>query len=181
MGSAAAQTIDRSDLREPRLTEVQRQILDDTDGLRVDFAIDRMVDEAIAEAGADDFDDADGFFDRLRAHVHAIEADEGLRQLNRLTLRQRIVRLLRNRLSLNDLLRRYPEISSLAIEKPFIVVGMPRSWHHPPGESALVLLTRDGGHCPIGKARNRFRPRNGGPTCSGWTHATCAPSGNTKP
>ncbi len=46
-----------------------------------------------------------------------------------------MVRLLRNRLSLTDLLKRHPEIESIPIEKPFIVVGMPRS-----GTTHLVNL-----------------------------------------
>ena len=46
-----------------------------------------------------------------------------------------MVRLLRNRLSLTDLIKRYPEIESIPIEKPFIVVGMPRS-----GTTHLVNL-----------------------------------------
>ena len=83
----------------------------------------------------DDLDDTDGFGDRLTAHVAAIEADHGLTQLIRSTLRQRVVRLLRNRLSLTDLIKRYPEIESIPIEKPFIVVGMPRS-----GTTHLVNL-----------------------------------------
>ena len=53
----------------------------------------------------------------------------------RSSLRQRVVRLLRNRLSLTELLKRYPEIEAIPIEKPFIVVGMPRS-----GTTHLVNL-----------------------------------------
>ena len=69
----------------------------------------------------------------------AIEADTGLRQLSRNTLRSRIVRLLETGLSLTDLLKRYPEITAIPIEKPIIVVGMPRS-----GTTHLVnLLAED--------------------------------------
>ncbi|MGD1283200.1 sulfotransferase [Mycobacterium seoulense] len=134
MGSAV-DDIDFDDLTAPKLTDVQRQILEFTEAKVVDFDIDRMVAEAIAQAGADDLDDVDGFGDRLAAHVAAIEADEGLRQLTRSSLRQRVVRLLRNRLSLTELLKRYPEIEAVPIEKPFIVVGMPRS-----GTTHLVNL-----------------------------------------
>ena len=77
----------------------------------------------------------DGFWERVKAYVGAIEADDGLTQLIRGTLRQRVVRLLRNRLSLTELLKRHPEIESIPIEKPFIVVGMPRS-----GTTHLVNL-----------------------------------------
>ncbi len=94
-----------------------------------------MLAEAVEQAGVGDLDDTDGFGGRLAAHVAAIEADDGLRQLARSTLRQRVVRLLRNRLSLTELIKRYPEIESIPIEKPIIVVGMPRS-----GTTHLVNL-----------------------------------------
>ncbi|CDO85857.1 hypothetical protein AWC29_10410 [Mycobacterium triplex] len=137
MGSAGPDIadIDFDDLTSPRLTEVQQQILEFTEAKRVEFDIGRMLAEAVEQAGADDLDDTDGFADRLIAHVGAIEADGGLRQLTRSTLRQRVVRLLRNRLSLTELIKRYPEIESIRIEKPFIVVGMPRS-----GTTHLVNL-----------------------------------------
>jgi hypothetical protein len=128
--------IDFDDLTSPRLTDVQRQILEFTEAKRVDIDIDRMLAEAVEQAGgAADLDDTDGFGERLTAHVAAIEADEGLTQLTRASLRQRVVRLLRNRLSLTELVTRYPEIESIPIEKPFIVVGMPRS-----GTTHLVNL-----------------------------------------
>lgn len=135
----AVDDIDFDDLTAPRLTDVQRQILEFTEAKPIALDIDRMLSEAIEQtglpAGAVDLDDTDGFADRLRVHVGAIEADEGLRRLTRGSLRQRIVRLLRNRLSLTELIRRYPEIESIPIEKPFIVVGMPRS-----GTTHLVNL-----------------------------------------
>jgi hypothetical protein len=128
--------IDFDDLTSPKLTEVQRQVLQFTEAKHIEFDIEQMLAEAIDQAGVgDDLDDADGFGDRLTAHVAAIEADEGLTQLTRSALRQRVVRLLRNRLSLTDLIKRYPEIESIPMEKPFIVVGMPRS-----GTTHLVNL-----------------------------------------
>ncbi|BBX41212.1 sulfotransferase family protein [Mycobacterium simiae] len=127
--------LDFDDLTSPRLTDIQRQILEFTEARPVYFDIDRMLAQAVEQAGAEDLDDTDGFGDRLRAHVAAIEADDGLRQLTRSTLRQRVVRLLRNRLSLTELIKRYPEIESITIENPFIVVGMPRS-----GTTHLVNL-----------------------------------------
>jgi hypothetical protein len=127
--------IDFDDLASPELTDVQRQILEFTEARPVELDVDQMLSEAIKQAGYDDLDDADGFSDRLAAHLAAIEADRGLTQLTRSALRQRVVRLLRNRLSLTDLIKRYPEIESIPIEKPFIVVGMPRS-----GTTHLVNL-----------------------------------------
>ncbi len=130
--------IDLDDLTSPRLTDVQRQILEFTEARPVEFDIDEMLAEAVDQAAVgDDLDDTDGFSDRLTAHVDAIESDDGLTQLTRSSLRQRVVRLLRNRLSLTELIKRYPEIESIPIEKPFIVVGMPRS-----GTTHLVNLDR---------------------------------------
>lgn len=130
-----AEDIDFDDLASPQLTDVQRQILEFTEARQVEFDIDTMLSEARQQAGVTDLDDTDGYTDRLSAHVAAIERDDGLRQLSRSTLRQRVVRLLRNRLSLTELLKRFPEIESIPIEKPFIVVGMPRS-----GTTHLVNL-----------------------------------------
>jgi len=140
MGSAGPDVadieIDFDDLTAPRLTDVQRQIVEFTEARPVDLDVGRMRAEALEQAGGpEDLDEADGFADRLAAHVAAIGADEGLRQLTRGSLRQRVVRLLRNRLSLTELLRRYPEIESIPIENPFVVVGMPRS-----GTTHLVNL-----------------------------------------
>jgi hypothetical protein len=133
--SSAVGDIDFDDLTSPKLTDVQRQILEFTESKHVDFDIDQMLVEAVEQARADDLDDTDGVSERLAMHVGAIEADRGLTQLTRSTLRQRVVRLLRNRLSLIDLIKRYPEIESIPIEQPFIVVGMPRS-----GTTHLVNL-----------------------------------------
>jgi hypothetical protein len=128
--------IDFDDLTSPVLTDVQRDILKFTEAKRVELDVDQMLGEAIEQASVGaELDDTGGFGDRLTAHLAAIEADQGLTQLSRSTLRQRVVRLLRNRLSLTDLLQRYPEIESIQIEKPFIVVGMPRS-----GTTHLVNL-----------------------------------------
>ena len=133
--ASVSEVVDIDDLVAPRLTDVQRQILEYTESKHVELDIEAMLAEAVAQAGVDDLDDTDGFADRLAAHVAAIEADGGLRQLARMTLRSRIVRLLRNRLSLTELLKRHPEIESIEIERPFIVVGMPRS-----GTTHLVNL-----------------------------------------
>ncbi|MEE6136406.1 sulfotransferase [Mycobacterium sp. 050128] len=137
MGSAGPDIadFDFDDLTSPQLTDVQRQILEFTEAKQIEFDVDRMFAEAVEQADADDLGDTDGFGDRLAAHVAAIEADDGLRQLTRSTLRQRVVRLLRNRLSLTELIKRYPEIESMPIDRPFIVVGMPRS-----GTTHLVNL-----------------------------------------
>jgi hypothetical protein len=133
--SSAAEAINLDDLIDPRLTETQRRVLEYTESRPVTLNIDQMIDEAIAGAGSDDLGYTTDFAARLAAYVGAVEADTALTQLGRGTLRSRIVRLLRNRISLADLIKRYPEIESIEIERPIIVVGMPRS-----GTTHLVNL-----------------------------------------
>ena len=134
MGSPA-QIIAIDDLIDPRLTETQRQVLEYTESRLVSLDIDAMIADAVEQAGSDDVGYTGEFAGRLSAYVAAVESDTALTQLGRGTLRSRIVRLLRNRISLADLLKRYPEIESIEIEGPIIVVGMPRS-----GTTHLVNL-----------------------------------------
>lgn len=179
MGSAV-DDIDFDDLTSPRLTDVQRQILEFTEAKPVDLDIDRMLAEAIEHAGLPgaDLDDTHGFVDRLHVHVAAIEADHGLRQLTRGSLRQRVVRLLRNRLSLTELLQRYPEIESIPIEQPFIVVGMPRS-----GTTHLVnLIACDPRRraLPYWESQEPIPARGQGPDVFGVDPGMPAPRRNTR-
>ena len=53
--------IDFDDLTSPRLTDVQCQILKFTEARHVEFDIDRMLAEAVEQAGVSDLDDGDGF------------------------------------------------------------------------------------------------------------------------
>jgi hypothetical protein len=122
------------DLVAPNLTPLQRQILDHVEQRTVDLDPDALIRKAMKRTGLGDFG-ADEFQVRLEAHVAAIEADTGNTNLNRLTLRNRIIRLLSSRLLLTDLLGRYPEIRTIEIDKPIIVVGLP-----PSGTTHLVNL-----------------------------------------
>ena len=113
--------INLDDLTAPVLTDVQRQIIDYTESRPVTFDFDTMRAEAAAAAGAEDIDDAGGFTTRLCAQIAAIEADTGLRQLIRYSLRNRLIRLMRNRFSLTDLVRRYPQNAEIEIA-PGVVI-----------------------------------------------------------
>lgn len=122
------------DLVSPRLDTAQQQVLDAFSDQHIDLDPDALIADAMAEIGLDDFGPGD-FRPRLNAYAAAIDADTGNTNLNRFILRNRIVRLLSSRLLLADLLRRYPEIHDIEIERPIIVVGLPRS-----GTTHLVNL-----------------------------------------
>ncbi|MGC7354128.1 sulfotransferase, partial [Mycobacteroides abscessus subsp. abscessus] len=97
--------LDIGDLTSPVLTTTQREVLQQVGGLVVDLDPAGMIGEAIEKTRLDDFGDA-GFRLRLDAYAGAADADNGGTNLNRLILRNRIVRLLSQRLLLTDLLRR---------------------------------------------------------------------------
>lgn len=73
------ETYSVDDLRAPRLSPTQRQMLEFTEGLTVDFDIDTVIDEAVQTSGVTNFD-GEGFDEdfrkRLNMHFDAIEADD---------------------------------------------------------------------------------------------------------
>lgn len=130
----ADDVLDIEDLTTPVLSPMQREILDHLEGVPVDLEPAVLMGKAIKKTGLEDFGAAD-FRPRLDAYAGAADADSGNTNLNRLILHDRIVRLLSQRLLLTNLLDRYPEIHEIEIEKPIIVVGLPRS-----GTTHLVNL-----------------------------------------
>ncbi len=122
------------DLAVPELNPMQREVLAGMENLTVDLDPAVLIAAAMEQTGLDDFG-PDDFRPRLGAYAGAVDADSDNTNLNRFILRNRIVRLLSQRLLLTDLLRRYPEIHDIEIERPLIVVGLPRS-----GTTHLVNL-----------------------------------------
>lgn len=162
MTSDTAVVID--DLVTPNLSALQRQILDHLGQRPVELDPDTLIRRAVQRTGLADFG-SDDFRGRLVAQVAAIEADTGNTNLNRLTLRNRIIRLLSSRLLLTDLLARYPEIHAIEIEKPIIVVGLPRS-----GTTHLVnLIAADERRraLPYWESQEPFPLRGEGPDAAG--------------
>ncbi|HET6153942.1 MAG TPA: sulfotransferase [Marmoricola sp.] len=122
------------DLAAPRLSPEQQGVLAYTDSLDIDLGADALHEAAADLAGSSDFGDPE-YRSRLAAYLGAVEADIGLSSLGRLVQKNRVTRLLASRALLTDLLHRHPEIRDVAIERPLIVVGLPRS-----GTTHLVNL-----------------------------------------
>jgi hypothetical protein len=85
-----------------------------------------VLDAACRQTGLTDFG-ADDFRARLRVWLEAVNADDRLGPLGRLGLYAQCVRVLANRLRLEDLLRRHPEILDVPVRAPIVVAGLPRS------------------------------------------------------
>ncbi len=157
-------TLTIDDLTKPVLAPAQQEILGHFGGLSIDLHPDVLIEEAMKHTGLDDFGPED-FRSRLDVYADAADSDGGNTNLNRFILRNRIVRLLSQRLLLTDLLRRHPEIHDIDIEKPIIVVGLPRS-----GTTHLVnLIAADSRRraLPYWESQEPFPLRGEGPDADG--------------
>jgi hypothetical protein len=124
--SVAAKEIRIEDLARPVLSPAQLGAQAYAEKNPVVFSEPVLLEAARRQTGLTDFG-ADDFRARLRVQLQSIEEDGDLNALGRIGVWSNLLRYLCNRLRLEDLLRRHPEILELRIERPIIVVGMPRS------------------------------------------------------
>lgn len=85
-----------------------------------------LVDAARRASGLSDFVD-ESFREPLRRLLASLEQEARLHALGRILLRHSLVRALRNRLRLEDLCRRLPEIREQPVEAPVFIVGLQRT------------------------------------------------------
>ena len=114
------------DLANPKLSDLQRAAIDFCEKHPVDLSLDSILDVAIQRTGLNDFGQED-FRVRLQVWLQAVNEDQGLNELGRVSIRSHLVRILSNRLCVENVLKRFPEIASFPIKRPIIVAGLPRS------------------------------------------------------
>ena len=112
------------DLATPRLTDAQRAAV--AAAPPVEMRVDAVLAAASATAGLTDFGALD-FRERLALWLRSYDEDRDLTALGRLTLFGECVRYATTRLRLEDLTRRHPGIERIAIDRPIMVAGLPRS------------------------------------------------------
>jgi hypothetical protein len=115
-----------ADLARPELTPLQRKVLEGAAALPVSFTEDAVLGEARERTGLSDFG-ADDFRERLGVWLRALEEDAELGPVGRIGAYRDCVRYAANRLRLEDLLRRHPEILEVEIRRPLVIAGLPRS------------------------------------------------------
>lgn len=115
-----------TDLAHPVLTEAQRAAIAYGETVPLDFTEAAVLEAARQRTGLDDFGPED-FRERLQLLIDEWGSDTQLRALGRLTLFNYLVRYASNRLLIQDVLTRHPEIHDQQVVKPIIVVGLPRS------------------------------------------------------
>lgn len=103
------------------------------------MTVDEVLHRAMAETGLSDFGADTGFRTRLAVILQSLYEDAGLMRGGRVYVLQQAVRAMANRLRIEDLVKRHPEILDVPIEKPIFIAGLPRS-----GTTHLVnWLSRD--------------------------------------
>ncbi len=128
------QAIHIDDLAAPRLSEAQAGALAWGETVTVDFSEAAILDAARTRTGLADFG-PDDFRERLRVLREAWDGDPEITRFHRTVLHGYLVRYASNRLLIQRTLTQHPAILAEPIERPVIVVGLPRS-----GTTHLVNL-----------------------------------------
>lgn len=126
MAPKMAEKIRITDLAAPQLTEQQRAAIEFTETLEIDLSVDGILAEAAQQTGLSDFGPED-FLERIGLLCDEWNSDAGLRNIGRLTLRNKLLQHACSRLLIQDVLTRHPEIHDIEVHAPIIVAGLPRS------------------------------------------------------
>ncbi|MCD9624913.1 sulfotransferase family protein [Rhabdothermincola salaria] len=116
------------DLAAPRFSPEARAIVDGAaafaDAVQLDAAA--LMDQACEATGLDDFGPMD-FVERLELLVWCLEHEGQRSPMGKVSAASQLGQLLQNRLLLQHLLTRHPEIHDVEIAAPMIIAGLPRT------------------------------------------------------
>lgn len=101
---------------------------------RPSLSPDAVTKAAIKEAGSDDFG-TDSFREPLEVYVRACDEEAELTAFGRLLISKMLSSSLANRIALRRWSREHPEVLDERIERPWVIVGLPRT-----GTSLLSIL-----------------------------------------
>ena len=122
------------DLAEPVLNDFQKAALGYAEQNPVELTVDAVLHAAREQTGLDDFG-PDDFRERLGLWVGEVDDDEDRTALGRMTVYNDCVRYAASRLRIHAFVAAHPEVQEIPIERPIIVIGLPRS-----GTTHLVNL-----------------------------------------
>jgi sulfotransferase family protein len=112
--------------RNPTLAEERRAQLQSEEGQPLDMSVDGVLNDARAQTGLDDFGAMD-FLERVGVLLAEVETNANLWRSAKAQFRGFCVKAAANRLKNQDFLKRHPEIDAIVIDRPIIIVGLPRS------------------------------------------------------
>ncbi len=113
------------DLANPQVSDEVRSFIEAVEQQPVLLEEEPLLAQAQAETGLDNFG-SDDFRERLRIILQAMNDDKDMSPLGHANRFFILLRYLKNRLLLEDLWRRHPEIDEVQIRAPIIIAGLPR-------------------------------------------------------
>jgi hypothetical protein len=121
-------SISLDDLARPVFTEAARSILElmSEAGASALLEPTPLIDAAVSETGLSEFG-PDDFVSRLDVLCRSLREEARMNNAGLLAQSMLLTGLLRNRLLLEDLLQRHPEIRDVSIERPIVICGLPRT------------------------------------------------------
>ncbi|AOG00563.1 MAG: sulfotransferase [Blastomonas sp.] len=128
MGESArlGEVFDIVDMHAPVLSEVQQAALTQAAQMQFDFTSEAILDAARTGTGLSDFGAMD-FVERLDLWCQCVKDDAFLSPVSHAALWMMFVRYASDRLRVEDICKRHPEILDIQIDRPIIVAGPPRS------------------------------------------------------
>jgi hypothetical protein len=128
MTDAAPVLVHLDDLAVPRFSPEIDQIFDLMARMAPECPLDADVlhAKAVAETGLTDFG-SDDYRERLEVLLAALREIDGLQDPGIVSFHAQVLQSLKNRLLLNDLLTRHPEIHESELLPPVVIAGLPRT------------------------------------------------------
>jgi len=120
------QVFEIEDMLAPVLNDAQKAALAGAAQASFDFSSHAILEAAKAHTGLSDFGSMD-FVERLDLWCECVEEDEFLSPVGRAGLWTMFLRYACDRLRVEDICKRHPEILDIEIDRPIIVAGPPRS------------------------------------------------------
>jgi hypothetical protein len=114
------------DLCSPQMSVAQRRMIATMEANPVKLSEDSVLSAARVATGLSDFG-PDDFHERLHRLIDEWNGDTRAYALKRAMLLTYAIRYATNRLLIQDMLKRHPEIHDERIQRPIIVAGLPRS------------------------------------------------------
>ncbi|MDE2563109.1 MAG: sulfotransferase [Sphingomonadales bacterium] len=125
-GGPKGEVFDIVDMRAPVLTDEQKAVLAGAAQARFDFSAEAILGAAQAQTGLGDFGAMD-FVERLELWCQCVRDDAFLSPVSHAALWTMFLRYASDRLRVEDICKRHPEILDIVIDRPIIVAGPPRS------------------------------------------------------
>jgi hypothetical protein len=128
MTDAAPLLVKLDDLAVPRFSPDIDELRDlmTTMAAECPLDADMLHAKAVAETGLTDFG-PDDYRERLEVYLVALREIDGLQGAGIVNFHAQVLQLLKNRLLLNDLLGRHPEIREIELLPPVVIAGLPRT------------------------------------------------------